>query len=399
MYRRKTLFKALAALLAFALLLPTFGAAFAVTDIRLKDEEEPEEPVYDMMAYVSPFRWILFNSSDPTQWEVYKEIDYEDPQWHFDDDNAAAGCLPSAAVSINGEIYMTGYCGISVTDPHYLYKLNENMEPERLGLLTCEQHDVPNNYDGGGPYYMGIFGLTYAEDEDTLYALACCFDETEYIVWGIATIDLETYNVEFVCEWTYMGNENFLGLFWPVTITYAGEGEFYVLEAWTNSIVKLNPETFLEYETICVIPDLVSLYPTGLIETFQPASLYYNAEENWFLCGCSSAYSGDSTLVKMDAETGEVIYDVGLMEEGMPYYNLPWWPLNCFLPYNPPSPIALGDVDGSGEIDVVDALLALRYAMGVITELPYIDKADVDGSGEINAVDALIILRMAMHVI
>lgn len=60
-------------------------------------------------------------------------------------------------------------------------------------------------------------------------------------------------------------------------------------------------------------------------------------------------------------------------------------------------PILMGDVDGSGAVDAADALLILRFSMGII-EASALDTsaADMDGSGSVNAADALMILRKAM---
>ncbi len=59
-----------------------------------------------------------------------------------------------------------------------------------------------------------------------------------------------------------------------------------------------------------------------------------------------------------------------------------------------------GDVDGSGSVNVTDAVIALRAAMGVITlgedQLP---RADMNGSGTADVTDALMILRIAMGVV
>jgi spore coat protein CotH len=58
-----------------------------------------------------------------------------------------------------------------------------------------------------------------------------------------------------------------------------------------------------------------------------------------------------------------------------------------------------GDADGNGTADVTDALLVLRYAMGIIDSLPRLDNADMDGNGTVNVTDAVVILRLAMGVI
>ncbi|MBO4847754.1 MAG: CotH kinase family protein [Clostridia bacterium] len=53
----------------------------------------------------------------------------------------------------------------------------------------------------------------------------------------------------------------------------------------------------------------------------------------------------------------------------------------------------LGDVDGNGVVNTADALLILRYAMGLLDTLPHIENADYDGSGTIDTADALLVLR------
>ena len=57
----------------------------------------------------------------------------------------------------------------------------------------------------------------------------------------------------------------------------------------------------------------------------------------------------------------------------------------------------IGDVDNDGDVDTADALLALRYVMGLIdltdTQLA---QAEVDGDGEVTIVDSLLILRVAL---
>ncbi len=61
------------------------------------------------------------------------------------------------------------------------------------------------------------------------------------------------------------------------------------------------------------------------------------------------------------------------------------------------APAIPGDVDGSGEVNITDALLALRAAMGVIELTPeQLAAADMNGSGTAEVSDAIIILRMAM---
>ena len=60
--------------------------------------------------------------------------------------------------------------------------------------------------------------------------------------------------------------------------------------------------------------------------------------------------------------------------------------------------LLLGDVDGDGDLTSADALIVLRYALNILTEVDA-DIADVNGDGTVNSVDALLILRRAMGII
>lgn len=56
-----------------------------------------------------------------------------------------------------------------------------------------------------------------------------------------------------------------------------------------------------------------------------------------------------------------------------------------------------GDTDGNGSVTVADAILTLRYALGLVGESALdLSAADMDGNGSVNVADAVSILRMAM---
>lgn len=61
-------------------------------------------------------------------------------------------------------------------------------------------------------------------------------------------------------------------------------------------------------------------------------------------------------------------------------------------------PGLIGDVNGDGTVDSNDALLLLRYTMGLIGELPCPDNADYDGDGSVTSNDALAILRGSLSI-
>ena len=80
---------------------------------------------------------------------------------------------------------------------------------------------------------------------------------------------------------------------------------------------------------------------------------------------------------------------------------------DCFMVDNveitegelPPSGI-LGDVDLDGDVDTADALMALRYLMGLIDlNEDQLAQAEVTGDGNVSMADSLLILRKAMELI
>ncbi|MBN1698567.1 MAG: IPT/TIG domain-containing protein [Spirochaetales bacterium] len=59
----------------------------------------------------------------------------------------------------------------------------------------------------------------------------------------------------------------------------------------------------------------------------------------------------------------------------------------------PPPEDRLGDVDGSGRIDIVDALLVAQYYVGLIQTFAVPQNADVNCDGNVTIIDALLIAR------
>ena len=71
-----------------------------------------------------------------------------------------------------------------------------------------------------------------------------------------------------------------------------------------------------------------------------------------------------------------------------------------FEPGPEPPEFLPGDVNQDGSITAADALLAMRYAMGLIDLTPeQLELAEMNGDGTVTAADALIILRMAMGLV
>ena len=69
----------------------------------------------------------------------------------------------------------------------------------------------------------------------------------------------------------------------------------------------------------------------------------------------------------------------------------------CVILVSGVSPYLPGDVDQNGTVNVTDALLAMRCAMGILSLSDLqIEIGDMDGSGSISVTDALTIMRIAM---
>ena len=121
----------------------------------------------------------------------------------------------------------------------------------------------------------------------------------------------------------------------------------------------------------------------------NPNAIYYAV----IILGCEEGYDfPDEAIVMINGETALVDFSFGYEGE---YYI-------ATVDFTVEEPVIgiLGDVDLDGDVDVEDAILALRYAMGLIelTDEQLI-QADVDGSGPINLVDATLILRFALGLI
>ena len=102
----------------------------------------------------------------------------------------------------------------------------------------------------------------------------------------------------------------------------------------------------------------------------------------------------DETMITVNGET-TIIENCGFSAE-LGYF----WAYTIDFTVEEPEPAIIGDVDLNGEVDIADALMALRYMMGLI-ELTdeQLAQAEVDGDGEVSMVDCLLIQRKAMGII
>lgn len=176
-----------------------------------------------------------------------------------------------------------------------------------------------------------------------------------------------------------------------------------VLQRMVNEY-PLIPQTFFVDETGTVIGH----FP-GCFESFSQ------------LKELAASYIGHSstshTVIFMDGLTGAVIQRVPVAHGGsaMPPappthagYNFSGWDGDYHNVTEDRTVTAIyvissdyfqpGDVDMNGTVNVTDALLTLRYAIGVMISYGVETYGDIDSNGTINVTDALMIMRIAMGI-
>lgn len=160
----------------------------------------------------------------------------------------------------------------------------------------------------------------------------------------------------------------------PCYDVYAPEGAHYYID-WS---------TWYYYKP----GDAGRMYETDLFN--DPDMFYYQEFEIWPEEGYTFA---DDAAVSINGENSLV--DSGQWSFGNSYYLV--WTVDFSVA--PPAGIA-GDADLNGVLDISDALLALRFSMGLVGLSPDAQAlCDTDGSGDVGVNDALTILRLAMGLV
>ena len=82
---------------------------------------------------------------------------------------------------------------------------------------------------------------------------------------------------------------------------------------------------------------------------------------------------------------------------GMHYFKMPAYPVHFIARRDgePQAQAVIGDVNGDGDINVVDATAIQKFAAGIENEDFIREAADVNGDGKIDVVDATQIQRYA----
>lgn len=92
------------------------------------------------------------------------------------------------------------------------------------------------------------------------------------------------------------------------------------------------------------------------------------------LSDCLPIVTGNRAVWYVTSNSTPVFYSIKVSDEGIP-----------------------GDANGDGSVNMDDALLTMRFSMGIVNSIyPY---ADIDGNGTIDSADALQILRFAIGIV
>ncbi|MBR0155929.1 MAG: dockerin type I repeat-containing protein [Clostridia bacterium] len=131
---------------------------------------------------------------------------------------------------------------------------------------------------------------------------------------------------------------------------------------------------------------------------------YCTCENCFCLEGCTEGqHIGAIVLTEEQMADGsnyeEYDFDNVWTMEGNPDYPYAELIDNPHLTIENEEPAIPGDVNGSGAVDVADAVIVMRASMGLIelTEQEFA-AGDINGDGQINITDAVTLLRMAMGI-
>ena len=134
------------------------------------------------------------------------------------------------------------------------------------------------------------------------------------------------------------------------------------------------------------------IYSFSMQEGYEPAD--YHGVQNLYDLLCPVVFTGSSCSIKGGGAicvkpVGGVYYPPSGAASGLVYIGI--------TRNTEPHDFLLGDVDMNGVVNSADALLTLRYAMGLVELTPeQLERADMDGNGTVNSADALAILRVSM---
>lgn len=218
--------------------------------------------------------------------------------------------------------------------------------------------------------------MAYDHTTDTVYGVYMKqFGDTgwDYTTW-LCTVDLSDGSITDVGSCTG-SNEVLFDTERVAAITIDRNGNLYMIgtEGGFYSVDKANGETSLIADYGIPAPAVQSMACD-----FETNTIFWS----------QASFEGNS-LYAIDIETAEIM-NLGPIFEGGQFFGL------FFKNEETPS-LPSGDVNGNGAVEVSDAVLALRNAIGLLELTPdQIERADMNNDGVVQVADAVSILRLAI---
>lgn len=326
-------------------------------------ERIPNDPEFHTNWYT----WSSFNADSPEEVTMHCGMPAET--------GSGYSSLVAAAAYHDGYIY--GYTG---HNNFFRVRFDDMVAGE-----TTQQYFLDTNFAQNGGF--NVLDMEYDYSRNKMFAiLQNSSDGTQCI----CEVDLETGNMLNLesggIPLPYMNNgEGIPYTMQTLAIDLQGNAYCMAMGFSVSELCSLDLDTGM-YETIMTVPaksyDYQSMtmdHSTGHIYWAQ----YATFSETW---------NPSNLLFKIDLQTMQA-ESKGTIGHGSQWTGM-------FIPYDsgqPPVTGILGDVDGNGIVQIADAILAARHALGVyLLEGESLILADVDMNGEITIADAVLIMRIAM---
>lgn len=343
-------------------------------------EAQPAVQLYGMLAaeslyysqgsgvFRTPFVWATFNDVDPeTSVAEYSE----------QLNSSGAESAVAAAEYVDGYVY--GFLGFGYAPEEFFRMSFEDLQNGEIN---------PEYYGTSGVDTNMVLDMAYNYANETMY----------YLSINLGTGNIELYTVDLVSgESTLIGvvttDDTTVNLPYYYSLAIGTDGTGYVMLAGMGAVnYGSGMLCEINLETAEIIRNIGSMGA----DCFQQQSMTYDhVNDVIYWSQWSNAYSPGNELRVVNPETGASESCGAINGDGGCEI------LGLFIPYDETEPPVglIGDVNGDGNVDISDATIVLRYALGIST-IPeqYLGNADVNADGEINVTDATLIIRMAMGI-